>query len=328
VSRPSQPTVSARDPASPALVWIALGSVYLIWGSTYLAIRVAVRTIPPFFMGSIRFFIAGGVLYTVAIRLGERDTDRPTRRQWRAAAILGALLLLGGNGGVSWAEQRVASGIVALVVAMVPIWMALIDRFLFGQRLSRWAIVGLVLGFAGLILLVGGPGKGRADPVGIAVVVVATLCWASGSMYARRAPMPRRPLVGTAMQMLAGGLIMGVAGAITEIGAFHPSAVSADSMWATAYLIVFGSWIGFVAYVWLLRAAPTSLVGTYAYVNPVIAVFLGWAFLNEAISGRTIVAAAVIVAGVALIISARKVPPGDPADAVTGTVLRASGDPG
>ena len=295
------------------LVWVALVAVYVIWGSTYLAIRVAVRTIPPFFMGSIRFLIAGGVLYAVSIRLGEREGDRPTWRQWRAAAIVGGLLLLGGNGGVAWAEQRVASGIVALVIAMVPIWMALIDRFLFGQRLSKWAVIGLALGFAGLVLLVGGPGKGRADLVGIAVVVGASLAWAIGSMYARRAPLPRRPLVGTGMEMLAGGVIMGVAGiAAGEIGAFHPSAVTSDSLWATAYLIVFGSWVGFVAYVWLLRAAPTPLVGTYAYVNPLIAVFLGWAFLDEALRARTIVAAAVIVAGVALMISARKIPPESP----------------
>jgi drug/metabolite transporter (DMT)-like permease len=304
------------------VVWVALVAVYVIWGSTYLAIRVAVRTIPPFFMGSIRFLIAGGVLYAVSIRLGEREADRPTWRQWRAAAIIGGLLLLGGNGGVAWAEQRVASGIVALVIAMVPIWMALIDRFVFGQRLAKWAVIGLALGFAGLVLLVGGPGEGRADVVGIAVVVVASLCWAAGSMYARRAPLPRRPLVGTGMQMVAGGVIMGLAGAAAgEIGSFHPGAVTADSLWATAYLIVFGSWIGFVAYVWLLRAAPTSLVGTYAYVNPVIAVFLGWMFLDEALRGRTIVAAAVIVAGVALIISARKIPLENPAEAPDAAAL-------
>jgi drug/metabolite transporter (DMT)-like permease len=315
--RPTAMAPRSQPAASPTQIWLALGSIYVIWGATYLAIRVAVRTIPPFLMGSIRFVIAGGVLYLVAIRRGERDADRPTWRQWRAASIIGGLLLVGGNGGVAWAEQHVASGIVAIVVAMVPIWLALMDRFIYRQRLSRWAVAGLVLGFGGLILLVGGPGSGRVDLTGLVVALAATLCWATGSLFARNASLPRRPLVGTAMEMFSGGLLMGVAAVVTgEVWSFHPSAVSGESLWATAYLVVFGSWIGFVAYVWLLRAAPTSLVATYAYVNPVIAVFLGWALLHEAFTGRMLVAAAIIVAGVALIISAQKVPPGDPADAV------------
>ena len=314
--RTGSPAGPAHPEASSGQIWLALSSIYVIWGSTYLAIRVAVRTIPPFLMGSIRFVLAGGVLYLWAIRRGDREADRPTGRQWRAAAIIGTLLLLGGNGGVAWAEQHVDSGIVAIVVAMVPIWLAIMDRVLYGQRLSRWAVVGLILGFGGLVLLVGGPGGEHLNVVGMVVALFGTLSWAAGSLYARRAPLPRRALVGTGMEMLTGGLVMGLAALVTgELWSFHPTAVSAESVWATAYLVVFGSWVGFVAYVWLLRAAPTSLVSTYAYVNPVIAVFLGWALLDEVLSGRTLVAAAIIVAGVALIISARRVPPGDPAEA-------------
>jgi drug/metabolite transporter (DMT)-like permease len=298
------------------LIWLALSAVYVIWGSTYLGIRLAIRTIPPFLMASSRFLIAGAVLYAWAIRRGERESDRTTWRQWRAATVAGGLLLMGGNGGVVWAEQKVPIGIVAIVIAMVPIWIALMDWLFFGQRLSRWAVVGLVLGFGGLVLLIGGPGHGRLDAVGVAVAVGASLCWSAGSLYARRAPLPRRQLVGTGMEMLAGGVLLGLAALVTgEVGRLHPTAISAESLWATAYLVVFGSWIGFASYVWLLRVAPTSLVATYAYVNPVIALFLGWAFLNEALKARTLLAAAVIVAGVALIISARKVAPGDASDA-------------
>jgi drug/metabolite transporter (DMT)-like permease len=316
--RPSSRPASHGAHASPLLVWLALGAVYVIWGSTYLAIRYAIRTIPPFLMGSIRFLIAGAVLYAWAIRRGDREGDRPTWRQWRAATIAGGLLLLGGNGGVVWAEQKVPIGIVAIVIAMVPIWMALMDRLFFGQRLPGWAVVGLVLGFGGLVLLIGGPGHGQLNAAGLAAAVGASLTWSAGSLYARRAPLPRRQLVGTGMEMLAGGALLGLAAlAAGEFAKFHPTAISAQSLWATAYLVVFGSWIGFASYVWLLRVAPTSLVSTYAYVNPVIAVFLGWAFLDEALKARTLVAAAIIVVGVALIISARKIAPGDPADAIS-----------
>lgn len=308
---PTAPTTVPNRPvgqpsASPALVWLALSSIYVIWGSTYLFIRVAIRTIPPFLMASIRFVIAGAVLYVWASRRRDGERSRPTWHQWRAATIVGGLLLLGGNGGVVWAEQKVAIGVVAIVIAMVPVWMAMFDRLFYGQRLSRWVVVGLLLGFGGLVLLVGGPGHARVDTLGLLAAIAASLSWATGSLYARKASLPSRPLVGTAMEMLAGGVLLGVAGAITgEVADFHPSAFSSESLWSVAYLIMIGSWIGFASYVWLLRAAPTSLVSTYAYVNPVIAVFLGWAFLDETLHARTLVAAAIIVAGVALIISAR-----------------------
>jgi drug/metabolite transporter (DMT)-like permease len=295
--------------ASPLRVWVALGAIYVIWGSTYLAIRETILTIPPLLSASIRFLIAGGILYAITVRQGDRTGDRPTARQWGAATIIGGLLLLGGNGGVVWAEQHVATGVVALIIAMTPIWLAVLDRIVFGRRLPAIAVAGLVLGFGGLILLIGGAGEGRVSVAGITVAILGDLAWAVGSLYARSARLPRRPLVGTGMEMLMGGLLLGVAGLVTgEAAKFHPSQFSAESLLGLAYLIVFGSWIGFVAYVWLLRNAPTSLVSTYAYVNPVIAVFLGWLFLDEVIRARTLAAAGIIVVGVALIIWSRRGP--------------------
>jgi drug/metabolite transporter (DMT)-like permease len=307
-------TFSARQPgvsAAPGLIWLALGSVYVIWGSTYLAIAVAIRTLPPFLMASARFLIAGALLYAWAIRRGDRSGDRPTGRQWLAALIIGGLLLLGGNGGVVWAEQHVPSSIAALIIALVPLWMALIDRLVNGQRLAAQAIVGLVIGFAGLVLLVGGPG-GRFNLAGVFVLLLASLSWAIGSIYQRIVRFPARALVAIAMEMLGGGLLLGVVGVATgELGQAHLSQVSGESLLGLGYLIVFGSWIGFSAYLWLLRVAPVSLVGTYAYVNPVVAVFLGWWLLSEPITLRTLGAAAVILAGVALIVTARAIPLGD-----------------
>jgi drug/metabolite transporter (DMT)-like permease len=191
--------------------------------------------------------------------------------------------------------------------------MALIERFVYGQRLARQAVAGLVLGFLGAAILVGGPGSSEFDLAGVVVVIFASVAWAVGSIYSRRAPLPSRPLVGTGMEMLAGGALLGLAGVVAgEAGRIHPSTFSTGSIAALAYLIVFGSLIAFSAYLWLLRVAPISLVSTYAYVNPVIAVLLGWAFLSEPVTGRTLLAGAVIVGAVALIITARTVPPGDP----------------
>jgi drug/metabolite transporter (DMT)-like permease len=313
---PSPPRPLEPRRASPAAVWAALGSVYVIWGSTYLAIRYAIDTIPPLLMASVRFLAAGAALYAVAVRRGDREGDRLGRREWRAAVLVGGLLLLGGNGGVSWAEQRVPTGVVWLIIATIPRWMALLDRLLYRQRLAPPAVAGLVLGFGGLALLVGDPGRGRIDPLGAAVCLVAALSWSVGSLYARRAPRPARPLVGTGMEMLAGGVLLGLAGlALGEAGHLHPARVSTRSLLGLGFLIVFGSWVAFSAYVWLLRSAPTSLVSTYAYVNPVVAVLLGRLFLREAVTWRVLVAGAVIVAAVALILAARRIPPGDAADA-------------
>jgi drug/metabolite transporter (DMT)-like permease len=322
---------SRRNPAAPSLertpsgqqagavpalsIWLALGALYVIWGSTYLAIRVSDRTIPPLLMGGVRFLIAGGLLYVWAIRRGDREEDRPTARQWLSATIIGAFLLLGGNGAVVWAEQHNPSGITALLIATVPLWLALLDRVVFGKRLPVLAVSGLVIGFGGLILLVGGKSAGHFHLVEVIVTLVGALAWAVGSLYARGARLPSRPLVGTGMEMIAGGALLTLAGLVTgELGDLHVSQISGESFLGFLYLIVFGSWIGFSSYVWLLRVAPVYLVGTYAYVNPVVAVFLGWAFLSEAVSGRTLLAGAIIVVGVALIILARPGSSGDPAD--------------
>ncbi len=302
--------------ASPALIWLALGAVYVIWGSTYLAIREAVLTLPPLLMASVRFLVAGALLYVWAIRRGHREGDRPGWPEWRSAFVVGSLLLLVGNGGVVLAERSVPSGVAALVIATIPLWMAMIDRVFSGQRLVPQAIVGLALGFGGLAVLVGGTGSGKLDLVGMVILLTAALGWAIGSMYSRGARLPARPLVATAMEMLAGGTALAFAGAVHgEFGRIHPERFSTASLLGLAYLIVFGSLVAFSAYIWLLRTGPISLVSTYAYVNPVVAVFLGWAFLSERITPRTMVAGAVIVAAVALILSARKIPPGDPADA-------------
>jgi drug/metabolite transporter (DMT)-like permease len=308
-----------RQPGQPsaALIWLPLGAVYVIWGSTYLAIREAVLTLPPLLMAAVRFLAAGGVLYAWAIRRGDREGDRPGWPQWRAASIVGILLLLVGNGGVVLAERSVPTGIAALVIATIPLWMAMIDRVFFGQRLAPQAIVGLVLGFSGLGLLVGGTGGGRLDAGGMIILLCAAIGWSIGSMYSRNAPLPSRPLVATALEMLVGGAALVVAGAIHgEFAHIHPGRFSLASLLGLAYLIVFGSLVAFSAYVWLLRSAPISLLSTYAYVNPVVAVLLGWIFLSERITGRTLLAGAVILVAVALMISARKIPPGDPADAV------------
>jgi drug/metabolite transporter (DMT)-like permease len=293
-----------RAPA--AAVWAALLSVWAFWGGTYLAIRLVVRTMPPFLSASVRFLVAGALLYAFAVRRGDREGDRPGRAQWVAATIIGGSLLLGGNGLVMWAEQTVPSGITALIIASVPLWLAVLDRLVFGKRLSWLAVLGLAVGFGGLVLLVNPTGGGNIDPAGAAALVVASLSWAAGSLYARHAPLPKRPLVGTGMQMLAGGLLLALVGAARgEFGRLDASAVSLESVLGLAYLIVFGSLVAFAAYVWLLRVTRTTLVSTYAYVNPVVAVFLGWAILAEPITAGTLIAGAIIVVAVALIVSAR-----------------------
>jgi drug/metabolite transporter (DMT)-like permease len=297
-------------------VWAALGVVYIVWGSTYLAIRVTIETLPPFLSASFRFLVAGSLLYAFSIRRGDRRADRPGWPQWRSAAIVGGLLFLGGNGGVVWAEQRIPSGVAALLVATVPLWMALIGFGALRERLPRVAVAGLVVGFAGTALLIRPTGDGGIDTVGALVVVGGSLCWAIGSLYSRRAPLPSRPLVSASMQLLCGGAILGVVGlAGGELGRFEPSSLSRSSVLALCYLIVFGTLLAFPCYTWLLRAAPTSVVSTYAYVNPVVAVALGWALADERVEPVTILAGGIIVAAVAMIVTARRVaePPGEPA---------------
>jgi drug/metabolite transporter (DMT)-like permease len=294
-----------RSAGGPARVWAALAVVYVVWGSTYLFILLASRTLPVFVMTSVRFLVAGGLLYAWSVRRGDRVGDRPGRRQWLAAGIVGGLLFLVSNAGVAWAEKRVDTGVASLVIAAVPLWMALFDRVACGQRLSRTAVTGLGLGFGGVALLAWPSGPSHIDVEGAIALLVAGSAWAAGSLYSRRAPLPRRPFVSAGMQMLAGGVMLAIVAAATgEVTQIHD--VSTTSILALVYLIVVGSWLAFTAYTWLLRVTRTSLVSTYAYVNPLVAVFLGWAVENESVSARTIGAGAVILAAVALIVTPPK----------------------
>lgn len=295
--------------ANAASVWAALVAVYIVWGSTYLAIRVTVETIPPLLSAATRFLVAGAILYALTFRRGDAAGDRPRAVHWRSAAVIGSLMLFGGNGLVSVAELRVPSGLTSLIIASVPLWMVAIRVTLLRERVRWLETAGLVLGFGGIVLLADPFGEGGADMVGVATLLVASLSWAIGSLYARRAPLPARPLVGTAMQMLAGGAVLTVvATAGGEWADLEVAAISLESLLGLGFLIVFGSLVGFASYVWLLRSARTSLVSTYAYVNPIVAVFLGWAILGEAVTARTLLAGAVIVTAVALIVSARSRP--------------------
>lgn len=284
----------------------AFAAVYLIWGSTYLAMHFTDESLPPFLMAGTRFVIAGGLLYGW-LRL--RGAARPSRIHWRSALIVGVLLLVAGNGMVAWSELVLPSSLAALLISTVPIWMALLDWLRpGGRRPSRAALLGLVLGFAGVVLLIGPDAlathSGQGNPSGLILLVVplAALSWAAGSLYSRTAKIPATPLLGTGMEMLVGGVLLLALAVITgEPGQLHLQAVSARSLLALAYLILFGSLVGFTCYVWLLRVTTPARASTYAYVNPVVAVFLGWAFDNEPLTLRTLAAAAVIIAGVIVI---------------------------
>ncbi len=261
---------------------------------------------PPFLMASMRFLIAGPLLYVWATRRGDRS-DRPTARHWLSAFLIAAPMLAIGNAAVGWAEQTIDTGTASLIIASVPLWMALLDRVFYAQRLARTIVIGLVVGFGGVGLLVapGGPGGGASRAA--ILLVFSSLAWALGSLYSRQAPQPQRPLVAAAMQMTAGGLILAVVSAASgEASGFHVSQVSLESWLGLAYLVVAGSLVAYTAYMWLLREVPTSLVGTYAYVNPVVAVLLGTVILGEPLTWRTLVGGGVILASVALIVSAPK----------------------
>jgi drug/metabolite transporter (DMT)-like permease len=303
-----EPTSAGTAPPR-ARLWIALGSVYLIWGSTYLAIRFAIETLPPFSMAGVRYLVAGGVL---VIWQRARGAPWPSAVEWREAAIVGGLMLLGGNGGVCWAEQIVPSGITALFISTVPIWLVLLDWLWLGNiRPSPRIVLGLALGIGGVALLVrtsGAPG-GAAPPLGAAVLVLASGLWAVGSLYSRRARLPAAPFLSIGLEMVAGGALLVLAGAaVGEWSRMNLAGASARSLLSLLYLITFGSLIGFSAYIWLLRSTTTARASTYAFVNPVVAMFLGWAFAGETLEPRTLVAAAVAITGVVLILRARAAP--------------------
>jgi len=297
---------SSEKPGSPSsfFIWSAMISVYMVWGSTYLAIRFAVQTMPPFLMAGVRFLIAGSVLFIIRQAFGD---PRPSWKEWRSASVIGIFLLVGGNGGVVWAEQWVASGVTALLVGTAPLWMILIDMLHpDGRRPNRWSILGVGLGFIGIVILIDPlqsvSSKETIDPVGAGVLVLASLLWSVGSLYSRQAKLPPSPLLGTGMEMLTGGLGLLLLGILTgELGRVSLLSISKASWLGWLYLVVFGSWIGFTAYTWLLRSAPTPLVSTYAYVNPIVAVLLGYFLAEEVLTFRIFVSALMVVGSVALI---------------------------
>ncbi len=301
-------TASSLRGRRAATVSLGLAAIYLIWGSTYLAVMVAIRTMPPLLMSSVRFLVAGALLYVWARRREARASAAPDGRQWLAAGTTGFALLLIGSGGIAWAEQRLDSGVAALLGASIPLWIALLDRLLFGSRLSRLAMAGLGIGLAGVFVLVG-PASNGVNYIGAAAVLVSSLGWAAGSLHARSSPLPRSPLLTAGMQMLVGGALLGIAGiAAGETSQIHLEHLSAVSLVAFGYLVVGGSLLAYPLYHWLLRNAPTRVVTTHAYVNPAVAVLLGWAVLAEPLSRSTLVAAAAIVVSVLLIVGSRAVP--------------------
>ncbi len=303
------PTRHAPAPGDPS-IWVGMLILYVVWGSTYLGIAVAVDTIPPFLMAASRFMIAGLILFGWSIARAGRTFQWPSLREWRDSAIVGALLLGGGMGLVAFGEQTVASGIAALFIAMMPVWVAVLGRVFLGERLPRLTVVGIVLGFAGVAILVGPSAWGGADalePVGAAALLLSPIAWSIGSLFAsHRAALPPRPLVSTGAQMLTGSLTLLVMSALSgELGGLRMETVSRDSIIATAYLTLIGSLVAFTAFGWLMRVAPLPLITTYAYVNPVVAVILGAIVLSEPLEPRTLVAGAVIIVAVAVIVTAR-----------------------
>jgi drug/metabolite transporter (DMT)-like permease len=303
---PSHPKPWSGQTGSATLVLVAFAAVYVIWGSTYLAIRVGVESFPPLLLAGSRHLVFGLLFYPF---LRWKTGVRPTLAHWRTAAFTGFLLLFVGNGGVCVAEQTVPSGVTALLVATVSLWMVLVDWLRpGGVRPVARVLMGLLLGFGGLALLVGPKdlgGSARINPVGVAILVVAAFAWACGSIYSKHGQMPSSPLLGATMQSLTGGIALWIVGWMSgEVRSLHLGAVSTRSWVAMAYLIFFGSMMGFTAYIYILKHSTATRVATYAFVNPVVALFLGWLILGESITTRTILAAAVILAAVLLVITA------------------------
>ena len=291
-------------------VWIALLALYIVWGSTYLAIRFAVETLPPFMHAALRFLISGAILYAWRRMAGD---PAPTAGNWKSTAIVGTALLLGGNGLVAWAEQSVPSGIAALMISTSPFWLVLFESLRAGGSKPTWqGILGLVIGFGGVFILIGPAeitgGEGSFDTFGVILLLLAPLFWSMGSIYARGADMPKSTLLSTGMQMLTGAVALCIVSVFKgEFSGFSLGDVSARSWWGLIYLITFGSLVGFVSYGWLLHNAPLSLTSTYAYVNPVVAVILGWLLAGEELNARIAIASAIIIGSVVLINGARQV---------------------
>ncbi len=294
-------SASRRYPRSHIIA--AFAAVYIVWGSTYLAIRYAVQTIPPFLMVGSRFLVSGSLLYAWS---RARGAARPTMTQWRDASIAGVLMLCCGNGAVSWAEQRVPSGLAALLVAIVPLWVVIVDWLRpHGTRPRSIVLLGVIVGLIGLAILVGPgaiAGGAVVDHTGAAVLVIGSLAWAMGSVFNRYGSRPQTATMSTGLQMLGGSFALIALGAASgEFRDLHPAVITTQSWMGWIYLVTFGSLVGFTAYIYLLQAVTPTQASTYAYVNPVVAVFLGWLIAAEPLSARSLIAAAVILGGVALI---------------------------
>lgn len=294
---------AALQSAPGWLVWAALIVVYVVWGSTYLAIRLVVETMPPLLTASGRFVIAGLIIYGVILARRGPGALRLSRAELRGSAFVGVCLLLGGNGLVMLGEREVPSGLAALIIAVVPLWVVLL-RVLFGERIRVGTLIGVLVGFAGVAVLVVPRGvTGSVAPVGMLMLVAAAASWAIGSYYSQRVALPRDPFVATATQLVLGGLGLGVAGVLAgELGLLQVAAFSDRSIVAFVYLVTFGSILAYTAYTWLLQNAPVSQVATYAYVNPVVAIVLGWWVLAEEINPSMVVGGAMIVLAVGLVV--------------------------
>ena len=296
------------------MVLLSFVSVYLVWGSTFFAIRVGIESFPPLLLAGLRHLSLGVIFYPF---FRHSTGERPTFAQWRTAFITGVLLLAMGNGTVSWAEKIVPSGIAALLVATVSLWMVLLDWLRpGGHRPAPRVIVGFLLGFAGMAVLVGPEHIGnseRVNPLGALALIAASFAWALGSIYSRHHPLPRSPLLGVGMQTLSGGVVLCLAAFATgELRHFHLADVTLRSGIALLYLVVFGSALGFSAYVYILKHSTASRVATYAFVNPVVALLLGWFLAAEPLTLRTLLASGIILTAVILVITA---PHKDPLEA-------------
>ena len=290
-----------------AAILLSLAAVWLVWGSTYLVIAIAIETIPPFTMAATRFVVAGLLLLAFA---RSRQLPWPNRRQWGAATLVGTLLLVGGNGLVTWAELTVPSSIAALLITTVPLWMTILDGLVYGgARPKRRTWIGVVLGFVGVAVLVRPTGDelGALPLLGTLALLAAAFSWANGSLWSRRLPLPNSPLMAVGAEMLTGGLVLAaIAGLRGEFGALDLAAVSARSGWSLAYLVLFGSIAALTGYQYLLRTISAAAVSTYAFVNPLVAVTLGWFVADEPITVRVLVAGSLIVTAVVVILGSWK----------------------
>ena len=300
-----QPAPAPPGPASSTLLLASFAAVYILWGSTYLAIRIGVESFPPLLLAGLRHLTVG-LVFCPYFR--QATDEKPTLAQWGTAVITGVLLLAMGNGTVSWSEKFVPSGIAALLVATVSLWMVLIDWLRpGGHRPGPRVIAGFLLGFAGMALLVGPERIGNSDrvnPLAGFALIGASFAWALGSIYSRHHPLPRSPLLGVGMQTLCGGSVLCLAAVATgELRGFHLADVTRRSWIALLYLVIFGSALGFSAYVYILKHSTASRVATYAFVNPVVALFLGWFFAAEPLTLRTVLASGIILTAVILVIT-------------------------